>query len=50
MYIARMEASRRTFKILTGKPIGRKSLGRLRRRWKDSIRVDFKGIGVSTMI
>ena len=43
-----MEEGRSTFKILTGKPIGRRHLGRLRHRWEDYIRMDLKEIGVNT--
>ena len=37
-----------TFKILTGKPTGKGSLGTPRRRWEDNIRMDLKEIGVIT--
>ena len=33
---------------VTGKPTGKRSLGRLRRRWNDNISMDFKQIGVNT--
>ena len=33
-HVARMEEGRSAFKILTGKPTGKRSLGRPRRRWK----------------
>ena len=33
--VARMEESRSAFKILTGKPTGKRPLGRPRRRWED---------------
>ena len=33
-----MEEGRSAFKILTGKPTGKRSLGRPWRRWKDNIR------------
>ena len=36
------------FKMLTGKPTGKRPLGRPRRRWKDNIRKDFKVIGINT--
>ena len=36
-HIARMEEGRSAFKILTDIPIGKKPLGRSRRRWEDSI-------------
>jgi len=31
--------------ILIGKPEGKRSLGRSRRRWKDNIRMDLREIG-----
>ena len=47
-HVARMEEGRSAFKILTGKPTGKRPLGRPRRRCEDNIRIDLKGIGVST--
>ena len=41
-----MEESRSAFKILTGKPIGKRPLGRPRRRLEDNIRMDFEEIGI----
>ena len=46
--VARMEEGRRAFKILTGSPAGKRPLGRPRRRWEDSIRIDLKEIDVNT--
>ena len=43
-----MEEDRNAFKILTGKPIGKRLLGRPRRSWGDNIRLDFKEIGAIT--
>ena len=40
-----MEEDRRAFKTLTGKPKGKRPLGRPRRRWEDNIRLDLKEIG-----
>ena len=40
--IARMDEGRSAFKILTGKPTGKRPLGRLRSRWEDNIRMDLK--------
>ena len=34
--------------ILTGKPSGRRPLGRPRRRWDDNIRMDLKEININT--
>ena len=36
------------FKILTGKPAGKRPLGRPRRRWKDNIRMDIEEIVINT--
>ena len=42
MYVARMEESWSAFKILTGKPTGKRPFGRPRRRWDDNIRMDLE--------
>ena len=42
-----MEEGRSAFKILTGKPTGKRPLGRPRRRWEDNIRMDLEDIGIS---
>ena len=42
-----MEESRSAFKILTGKPTGKRSLGRPRRRWEDNIRMNLEEIGIN---
>ena len=34
-YVVRMEEGRSALKILTGKPTGKRPLGRPRRRWED---------------
>ena len=47
--VARTQEGRSAFKILTGTPIGKRPLGRPRRRWKDNIIMDLKeipGIGL----
>jgi hypothetical protein len=33
---------RNVYRILVGKPEGKRSLGRLRRRWVDNIKIDLK--------
>ena len=38
-YVVRVEEGRSAFKILTGKPTGKRPLGRPRRRWEDNIRM-----------
>jgi hypothetical protein len=37
-----MENGRNAFKILAGKPTGKRPLGKPRRRWEDNIRMDLK--------
>ena len=34
-------------KILTGRPTGKRSLGRPRLKWENSIRMNFKEIGIT---
>ena len=46
-HVARMEEGRSAFKILTGIHIGKRPLGRPRRRWTDDIRMDLKEIGIN---
>ena len=46
-HVARMEEGRSAFKILKGKPTGKRSLGRPRRRWEDNIRMDLEEIGIN---
>ena len=47
-HVGRMEEGRSAFKILTGKPTGKRPLGRPRRRWEDHIRMDLEEIGINT--
>ena len=47
-HVARMKEGRSAFKILTGKPTGKRPLGRPRRRWEDNIRMDLEEIGINT--
>jgi len=42
-----MEEGRSAFKILTGEPIGKRPLGRPRRRWEDNIRMNLEEIGIN---
>jgi hypothetical protein len=39
-----MREMRNTYKILVGKPEGKRPLGRPRRRWEDNIRMDLREI------
>jgi hypothetical protein len=43
--VARKGEERKVYKILAGKPEGKRLLGRPRRRWEDGIRMDLREIG-----
>ena len=47
-HVARLAEDRRPVKILIGKPIGKRPLGRPRRRWKDNVIMDLKEISINT--
>jgi hypothetical protein len=40
-----MREKRNAYRLLVGKPVGKRSLGRPRRRWVDNIRMDLGGVG-----
>ena len=42
-----MEEGKSAFKILTGKPTGKRPLGRPRRRWEDTIGMYLEEIGIN---
>jgi hypothetical protein len=44
-HVAPMGEGRGVYKVLVGKPEGRKTLGRPRRRWEDNIRMDLREVG-----
>ena len=46
-HVPRMEEARSAFKILTGKPSGKRPLGRPRRRWENNIRINLEEIGIN---
>jgi hypothetical protein len=41
-----MGEERKVYKVLVGKPKGKRPLGRPRRRWEDGIRMDLREIGL----
>jgi hypothetical protein len=41
-HVERMGEERKVYKVLVGKPVGKRPLGRPRRRWEDGIRMDLK--------
>ena len=44
----RLRWSGHVARILTGKPTGKRPLGRPRHRWEDNIRMDLEEIGTNT--
>jgi hypothetical protein len=44
-HVARMGEGRGVYRILVGKPEGRRPLGRPSRRWKNNIRMDLREVG-----
>ena len=49
MYVARKGEGRGVYRVLVGKPEGRRPLGRTRRRWVDNIRMDLQEVGCRGM-
>jgi hypothetical protein len=45
-HVAGMGYERKLYKVLVGKPEGKRLLGRPRRRWEDGIRMDLRDIGL----
>jgi hypothetical protein len=45
-HVARMGEERKVYKVLVGKPEGKRPLGSPRRRWEDGIRMDLREIGL----
>jgi hypothetical protein len=48
-YVARLGKRRGIYRIMVGKPEGKRPLGKLRRRWEDNIKVDLKAVGFGVM-
>jgi hypothetical protein len=48
-HVARMGEKRYAYRILVGKPEGKRPLGRPRRRWVDNIKIDLREIGWNGM-
>jgi hypothetical protein len=48
-HVARMGEDIKVYKVLVGKPEGKRPLGRPRRRWKDGIRMDLREIGLGSV-
>jgi hypothetical protein len=44
-----MREERKVYKVLVGKPEGKRPLGRPRRRWEDGVRMDLREIGLGSV-
>ena len=44
-HVAHTGEERGAYRVLVGKPEGKRSLGRPRHRWMDNIRMDLQGVG-----
>jgi hypothetical protein len=44
-HVTRMGETRNAYRILVGKPEGKRPLGRPRRRWVDNIKINLREIG-----
>jgi len=44
-HLARRREGRVVYRVLVGKPEGRRPLGRPTRRWEDNIRMDLREVG-----
>ena len=47
--MARMREERGVYRVLLGKPEGKRPLGRPKHRWVDNIRTDLQGVGCGCM-
>jgi len=48
-FITSMGERRGVYKVLVGKPEGKRPLGRTRRRWEDNIKMDLQEVGCEGM-
>jgi hypothetical protein len=49
-YVAQMGEERGVYRVLVGKPEGKRPLGRPRCRWKDNIRMGLQEVGCGGMV
>jgi hypothetical protein len=45
-HVARMGEKRGVYRVLVGRPEGKRPLGRPRRRWEDNIKMDLRDVGI----
>ena len=48
-YVARIGKKRGVYRVLVGKPEGKRPFGRPRHRWEDNIRMDLREVGCGGM-
>jgi hypothetical protein len=48
-HIAQMGEQRGVYRVLVGKPEGKRPLGRPRHRWEDNIKIDLQEVGCGGM-
>ena len=48
-HVARMGKGRGAYRVLVGKPEGKRVLGRPRRRWEDNIKINLQEVGCGGM-
>ena len=48
-HVARMGERRGVYRVLVGKPKGKRPLGKPRRRWEDNIKMDLQEVGCRSM-
>jgi hypothetical protein len=48
-HVAYMRERRDVYRVLVGKPEGKRPLGRPRRRWEDNIKMDLQELGCESM-
>jgi hypothetical protein len=49
-HVVRMVARTYVYRVLVGKPEGKRPLGRRRRRWEDNIKMDLQEVGFEDMV
>ena len=48
-HVARMGEGRGMYRVLVGKPGGKRPMGRSRHRWEDNIKIDLQEVGCGVM-
>jgi hypothetical protein len=46
-HVAHMQEGRSVYRVLVGRPKGKRPLGRPRHRWEDNIKLDLREIGIN---